>query len=363
MSKATTSSQLELLALKSANYTDKKVAELGENVIAALEELPNPVRYDEPQTLTEAQKERARKNIAALGEADISLGIASDGLIYIFVNGLPVGTGIPQGQSGDIHGYIDENKHIVLSGNLPDGTYTASYEDENGSIVALAGQLVKDTNVYYPVASNLTNCTNSNGTKTVVEGESYSATITANEGYELSSVVVTMGGSPVTVTDGVINIASVTGDIVITAVAEEVASEPVNWLNEVGYSANTRIRASNGATQELTDVEATGFIPFKYGDTIYLKDISLVDSGNNSVAVYNANKEFISGNYMAAFLSGVTAGSGADVNGGLVSQTLNISTWISSQGTLTESSPVAFIRFSANEITENSIVTVNEPIV
>jgi hypothetical protein len=222
---------------------------------------------------------------------------------------------------------------------------------------------VLDTNVYYAVTNTLTNCVSNNSAREVVEGESYSAAITANDGYELSSVVVTMGGSPVSVSNGVINIASVTGDIVITAVAEEVVSEPVNWLNEVGYSANTRIRASNGATQELSGAEATGFIPFKYGDTIYLKYISLVDSGSYSVAVYDANKAFISGNYMASFLSGVTAGSGAAVNGGLVSQTLNTSNWISSQGTLTESSPVAFIRFSASEITENSIVTVNEPIV
>lgn len=65
MSKATTSSQLELLALKSANYTDKKVAELGERVAEVFEELPDPIRYDAAQTLTEAQKAQARKNIGA----------------------------------------------------------------------------------------------------------------------------------------------------------------------------------------------------------------------------------------------------------------------------------------------------------
>ena len=39
MSKATTSSQLELLALKSANYTDKKVSELCERVADVIEGL------------------------------------------------------------------------------------------------------------------------------------------------------------------------------------------------------------------------------------------------------------------------------------------------------------------------------------
>lgn len=66
MSKATTSSQLELLALKSANYTDKKVSELGERVAEVFEELPDPIRYDAPQTLTEAQKAQARENIEAV---------------------------------------------------------------------------------------------------------------------------------------------------------------------------------------------------------------------------------------------------------------------------------------------------------
>lgn len=65
----------------------------------------------------------------------LSLGIASDGLIYIFVDGEPVGTGIPQGQSGDVFGYVDENNTIVLNGNLADGTYAVKYEMEDGSTV------------------------------------------------------------------------------------------------------------------------------------------------------------------------------------------------------------------------------------
>ena len=50
-------------------------------------------------------------------------------------------------------------------------------------------------------------------------GGTYNATITAEDGYTLGSVTCTMGGVDKTVTDGVINISSVTGDIVITATA------------------------------------------------------------------------------------------------------------------------------------------------
>ncbi|MDL2261858.1 InlB B-repeat-containing protein, partial [Methanimicrococcus sp. OttesenSCG-928-J09] len=71
----------------------------------------------------------------------------------------------------------------------------------------------------YTVTNTLTNAVNNNLAETAVHGSDYSATISANEGYTLGSVVVTMGDTPVTVTDGVIFIPSVTGNIVITAVA------------------------------------------------------------------------------------------------------------------------------------------------
>ncbi len=69
----------------------------------------------------------------------------------------------------------------------------------------------------FNVTNNLTNCVSSNTDATVIEGSTYNATITANDGYTLDSVTCTMGGVDQTVNDGAINISSVTGDIVITA--------------------------------------------------------------------------------------------------------------------------------------------------
>ena len=184
------------------------------------------------------------KEVGALSAADISLGIASDGLIYIFVNGTPVGTGIPKGQSGDVFGYVDENNTIVLNGNLADGTYSLKYEMENGNVVDI-GNMVLDSNVYYSVTSTLTNCTINNSAKQIVEGGSYTAVITAKDGYELKSVTVTMGGSPVSVSGGSISIASVTGNIVITAVAEEVkVAEPVTV--DIALTDGIRIGSDGG---------------------------------------------------------------------------------------------------------------------
>lgn len=79
----------------------------------------------------------------------------------------------------------------------------------------------------YTITNNLTNCANSNVNTSVSENSSYVANITANEGYTLDSVVITMGGEDITSTvysEGSINISSVTGDIVITANASESSS-------------------------------------------------------------------------------------------------------------------------------------------
>jgi hypothetical protein len=251
------------------------------------------VRYG-AQPLTEAQKAQARANINALAKADISLGIASDGFIYIFVNGTPIGTGIPQGQSGDVFGYVDENNTVVLSGNLADGTYSIKYEMDNGKIVDI-GNMVLDSNVYYSITSNLTNCTNSNSAKTVVEGESYSATITANSGYELKSVTATMGGAAVTVTSGNINIASVTGNIVITAVAEEVQTEPTNladptsadWLQGSRYSVSNQEIVNDAADTS----HITNYIPVKKGDVLSFDQTLYFSSNTYGQFAGNANKE------------------------------------------------------------------------
>ena len=81
----------------------------------------------------------------------------------------------------------------------------------------------------YTITKNLTNATLSNSATSVNENSSYSATLTANSGYELSTVTITMGGADITsssYSDGTITISNVTGNIVITANATQQASNP-----------------------------------------------------------------------------------------------------------------------------------------
>lgn len=78
----------------------------------------------------------------------------------------------------------------------------------------------------YTVTNTLTKVNNSNTRISVNSNEAYLGALTAATGYTIDTVTVTMGGDDVTATaydsdNGVIYIATVTGDIVITATATE----------------------------------------------------------------------------------------------------------------------------------------------
>lgn len=79
------------------------------------------------------------------------------------------------------------------------------------------------TIVKHTVTNNLSNATNNNISTEIDDNSSYNSTISANSGYRLSSITVTMGGTDITssvYSNGVINISNVTGNIVITVTTE-----------------------------------------------------------------------------------------------------------------------------------------------
>lgn len=69
----------------------------------------------------------------------ITLGEHTDGLIYVFINGIPTGNGVEMGTTGDIVGIVDSDNNIVLTGELADGTYTIVYESADGEQTAIGG--------------------------------------------------------------------------------------------------------------------------------------------------------------------------------------------------------------------------------
>ena len=273
-----------------------------------------------------------------------------------------------------IFGIVDENNNIIVSGNLADGTYFVKYEMEDGGTVDI-GDLVLDTNVYYTVTNTLTNCTNSNSATQAVGGGSYSATITANSGYKLSSVVVTMGGTDITssaVSGGTITIAEVTGDIVITAVATETVVTPtytnllplavdasgnafVGANGEDGYKTGYKMSTNSGDEKVANGAYCSGFIPISdIYDIIRIKNITLSSSELiNNIVFYNSKKEK---------LYGVAGTANAFNNNFQVANgvySVQASHWLS----VTSGSDISFFRFSCGGITDKTIVTVNEEIV
>lgn len=130
--------------------------------------------------------------------------------------------------------------------------------------------------VYHSITNTLTNVTTSNDAVAAEDGTAYSATITAADGYTMSSVTVAMGGTDITSTaynsdTGVVSIAAVTGDVVITAKATKVV--PYHNLvpkavDSSGASApytDGLMLSSSGATSAYAHFTTTGFIPFDGG--------------------------------------------------------------------------------------------------
>lgn len=306
----------------------------------------------EKQTLTEAQKAQARTN----------LGIASTSEIVQLV--------IESLGGNPVFGIVDENNNIIVSGNLPDGTYSVKYEMEDGKTVNI-GNLVLDTNVYYSVTNNLTNCVSSNSAKQAIAGQSYSATITANSGYELKSVSVTMGGSAVSVSGGAINIANVTGNIVITAVAEEVKAKYNNLANpnDAYWKEGYRISLSSGGTTACTGRTATNFIPAKPGDVLRVKGMDLkqkLSSQDGKIVMYETKDDESSklgGLYCVDTNNNDSCGQTITINGDISTITL----LTANNGTQPENLKyMNFIRIDGvllNGYTKNDvIITINEEI-
>lgn len=78
----------------------------------------------------------------------------------------------------------------------------------------------------YSITNTLSHVVNSNTDTTINSSEAYLGALTAQTGYTIDTVTVTMGGDDVTSTaytaaNGVVYIGTVTGDIVITATATE----------------------------------------------------------------------------------------------------------------------------------------------
>lgn len=147
------------------------------------------------------------------------------GITYVF--GFANGIGRSSYWNGGI-GKVSSLEHP--NGYIYDNTLDYANELEAGEQVIYNGKIFTwngtsfDGNDTYSVTNTLASVTNSNPATEIDGNKTYMATLTPGLDYVIQSVTVTMGGTDVTSfvynpTTHVIYIASVTGDIVITATA------------------------------------------------------------------------------------------------------------------------------------------------
>lgn len=171
-------------------------------------------------------------------------------------------------------------------------TAFVAYEiiDENGTGGTGGGteEVEKQT---FSISYNLTNVTVSNNIKTITENEEYTTTISANEGYRLSSVNITMNGYDITssnYSDGELTIPSVTGNIAITAIAEEIPTEIIKYA--ISYKlTNVSIDNSTSEVEQYAKYETNILVDDEYNLS------SVVVKMNNT----NITSEVLSGNHIS----------------------------------------------------------------
>lgn len=220
--------------------------------------------------------------------------------------------------------------------------------------------------VYCSITAHLTNAVLTGDAK-VEKGHAYNAVLRAADGYELKSVSVAMGGADITgdvYSDGNINIPAVTGDVTITAAAEAAA----DYTNRIpastdtdgsvfGYKSGYRL-SSSGAISAQNGSYVTGFIPAKYGDRVYLKNVHFektasgsLTTGNQRICFYDETKTLI----------GLVNAMGTEMQERVYEGNHLISFRITKTAEYTFSD-TAYFRLNCAYIGDDSVITVNEPI-
>ena len=197
-----------------------------------------------------------------------------------------------------VFGYVDEDNNIILTGNLTNETYTLKYEDGNGNLILIG----------------------------TLDGAS----------------IVTY----------------------INRLKQSIGSDGAPYNGGKGWKADTRLNSS-GAEVDATGTEVTGFMPFTLGDVWRFKNIKIAgtDESNTTqyVVWYDANFTKL----LHVYTHSLYGHSGNQPNFTLTSdgywEKFNTSA-LNTFNTELDWSSVKYFRISAEEITDESIITINQAI-
>ena len=180
------------------------------------------------------------------------------------------------------------------------GTCGMSLADINAYRAAMTNGTPETLHWYQTITKNLTGCTLSNAASQVDYGEVYTATIAAESGKTITSVVVKMGGVDITATaytasSGAINISKVTGAVTITAAAS-VPSVTYNITRNLTNCAlsNTADTIAEGAAYTTT-LSPTGTYKKLGAITVTMGgvDISASAVSGNTITISKATGDIV----------------------------------------------------------------------
>lgn len=179
------------------------------------------------------------------------------------------------GTGGDADA-LKQMLYLMLIPILKEGLY-GTYQ--TNAIAALETALGAVPVVTQTVTNNLTNVTTSNDATVVVKGTAYTATLTPVGDAVIQTVTVMMKGVDVTASvysNGTISIPSITGDIVITAVAESVIETYTPTMSE-GY-----VNPTDGSIGNTSSYNHTQIIPVREGDRVFGSCFDTISSAGYS---------------------------------------------------------------------------------
>ena len=183
---------------------------------------------------------------------------------------------------------LDDYRLTGASVNITMGgvDITSMYSDGVLNIAEVTGDILINITAVsisvYSITRNLTNCVSNKDVTSIKEGESYTETLTANDGYTFrdANITITMDGVDITNTlyngrysNGVLNIGSVTGNIIINAEAIEVVGvQPIIDLSLTNVQDGKVINLGTGGST----YDATISIPSSTRDSYEVSENGLL---------------------------------------------------------------------------------------